>query len=399
MGTDRAPKARDFPNPHLIQGSDAPVFRGSVTNDLTFQCSNCGHVLIENYVARDFLSVEIKCFRCETFTTTPPIELGEVFSLRLVNMGHEGAFRINGTVDVKQGVAITCSQALAKAAELTSPRSQGLNLDLSEDGISFFIQIYDEITGQKFDIQNTKVSKTGDREALRFPFAWAVRQLRLSLDEGEINIDDPKVHFSLTWLRIFGDVVGKWQHHPRFVSIAKDLGKPESFLHTAAQFIIAAYLYENGNMIGFSLENLHGEANPDLYMRGVQHYDKIYLEVKSPKKLHHLGQPIPSELILESPVKACIEGSVKQINRHRPGALVMFSGLQDRRAPAELERCITNWLNRYGRNRKSLAAVVAMSIDENRIFRNGTNIHQPLNFRITPILNPHFEGEPLIRTE
>jgi phage FluMu protein Com len=398
MQTVGAPKASDFPNPHLIQGSHDPVFRGQVLSDVTFQCSNCGHVLIENYVAREFLSIEIKCFKCQNFTKTPPIEPGEVFSLRLVNLGHEGAFRINGTVDTK-GVAITCSQALAEAAELTSPRSQGLNLDLSEDGISFFIQVYDEITGQKFDIQNTRVSKTGDSEALRFPFAWAVRQLRLRLAEGVIDIDDPKVHFSLTWLRIFGDVVGKWQHHPRFISIAKDLGKPESFLHTAAQFIIAAYLYEHGNLIGFSLENLHGEANPDLYVRGVQHYDKIYLEVKSPKQLHHLGQPILSELRLESPVKACIERSVKQINRHRPGVLVMFSGLQDQRAPIELERCITNWLNRYGRNRKSLAAVVAMSIDENRIFRNGTNIHQPLDFRITPILNPYFEGEPPIRTE
>jgi phage FluMu protein Com len=399
MGTDGAPKASDFPNPHFVQGSDAPVFRGSVENGLTFQCSNCGHILIENYVERNFLSVEIKCFRCQTFTMTPPIEPGEVFSLRLVNMGHEGAFRINGTVDAKQGVAITCSQALAKAAELTSPRSHGLTLDFSEDGISFLIKRYDEITGQKFDVQNKILSRSGDKEALRFPFAWAVRQLQLSLAQGVINIGDPKVHFSLTWLRIFVEVVGKWQHHPRFIAIARDLGKPDSFLHTAAQFIIATYLYENGNEIGLSLENLHGEPNPDLYVRGVHHYERIYLEIKAPKKLHHLGQPIPSELILESPVKACIEGSVKQINKHRPGALVMFSGLQDRRAPAELERCVTNWLNRYGRNRKSLAAVVAMSIDENRIFRNGANIHQPLAFRITPILNPYFEGEPLFRTE
>jgi hypothetical protein len=40
-----------------------------------------------------------------------------------------------------------------------------------------------------------------------------------------------------------------------------------------------------------------------------------------------------------------------------------------------------------------------MSIDENRIFRKGESIDQPLAFRITPILNPYFEGEPPIRTE
>lgn len=392
-------QANETLRPHFIQGSDDPVFRGTVVHESTFQCSSCGHVLIENYVEQDFLSVEIRCFRCQAFNTTPPIEPGEVFSLRLINMGREGAFLIDGTVDAPPGVMITSSQALIAAAELTSPRPQSLNLELSEEGIDFFIRRYDEITGNKFEIQNRKISRTGDREALRYPFAWSIRYLRSCLAEGYVDIDDQKAQFSLTWLRIFGDVVGKWQHHPRFLSIAKDLGKPDSFLHTSAQFIIAAYLYDHGNVIGLSLENLHGEANPDLYVRGIKKYDKIYLEIKSPKSLHHLGESMPSQTVMKTSIKTCIEGSVKQINRDRPGALVIFSGLQDPRAPAELERCTINWLNRYGRNRKSLAAVVVMSIDENRIFRNGENIEQPVAFRITPLLNPYFEGEPFFCTE
>lgn len=399
MAIDTKPNVSAFPNPHLVQGSEAPVFRGTIANNLSFQCSNCSHILIDNYLENDFVSVEIKCFKCEMFTTTPSIENGEVFSLRCINMGNEGAFLIKGTVDIPPGIVITCNQALITASELTSPRAQGLNFQLSEEGFILFIEKYNLITGGKFEVQNKRLSKTGDREAIRFPFVWSIRHLRSCLTEGVIDIDDPKTHLSLIWLRIFGDIVGKWQHHPRFISIAKDFGKPDAFLHTAAQFLIAAYLYEHGNLIGLSLENIPGEANPDLYVRGVGRYDKIYLEVKSPKALHHLGQPMPSTLVLETPVKACIEGSVKQINRHRPGALVIFSGLQDRRAPSELKRCVVNWLNRYGRSRKSLAAVTVLSLEESRISRNGTGFDQPIVFQTDTILNPHFDGAPPIRTE
>ncbi len=363
---------------------------------MAFICANCGHVLIENYIEADFVSVEIKCFRCGTFTTTPAIEPGEIFSLRLLNMGHEGAFRINGTIDTWPGIFITCDQALRSAVDMTSPRSEGITWELSVEGLNSLVDRYNTITGDRFSIQDKIVSKTGDREALKFPFAWSVRHLRSCLEERVINIDDPKTHYSFTWIRVFVDIVGRWQHHPRFQTIAKDLGKPDSFLHTAAQFIVASYLAEHGNWIGLALEDLHGEANPDLYIRADRD-TRIYLEVKSPKALHRFGPPVPGELVLEAPVKACIEGSVKQINKHRRGALVMFSSLQDRRAPAELVRCVTNWLNRSGRNRKSLAAVVTVSAVENRLARNGTTIEQPLTFQITPVLNPHFEGKnPII---
>lgn len=399
MAIDKEPESCSGPYTVLIQASAKPIFRGTIATDSSFRCLSCGNILIENYIERNFVSVRIKCFRCGKLTSTPPLEPGEVLSLRVLTLGSEGDLSIDSTVDAPPGLTITSDQALIATAKLTSPQPQGLRLDLSEEGIAFLIQRYDEITGNKFAIQSKIISKTGDSKALRLPFVWSIRHIQSSISYGIINIDDPKTKFGLSCLRLFCDVVGKWQHHPRFITIAKDLGKPESFLHTSAQFIVASYLYQHGNRIGFSLENLHGEANPDLYVTGVQGYDKIYLEIKAPRVLNVFDQPKLGALVLEKPVKNCIEGSIKQINRVRPGALVIFSSLQDHRAPAELERCTTNWLNRYGRNRKSLAAVVVMSMNDNRIVRSDTKIHQPLAVQMIPVLNPYFEGEVAIRTE
>ena len=377
--------------PYVIQGSKDPVFRCAVACEEVFRCENCGHLLIENYIPEDYVGVGIQCFSCGHLSTTPFDLKGEVFSARVVTLGDVGAYRLESTVTTWPDVTITSDAAYEAALSAMRP-GNALPFELSPDGLDAAIALYESVAPGAFALQDRVLARTKESDPLKFPFAWAIRYLRRCFTIGKLNIDRVESRTAFLWLRLFLDAVGSWQHHPRFTSVAKDLAKPDSFLHTVGQLLIAKFLFEHGNPIGLSLEDKWGQPNPDLYIRAAP-VGRTYLEVKAPRKLQSVDQ-IPRDLgFAEGAVKQAIDRSKGQINKSRKGALVIVSTLYDDKSPDLLRGITENWLRAHGRNRTSLACVTIAAAVDTAIYRIGDGIDQPIGLSFSPVLNPHFSGE------
>ncbi len=384
--------------PYCIQGSAMPAFRGVVDTDNRLQCAaGCGHVLIENYVKDCYASVGIQCFKCGQITWTPCLPLGEVFATPTVSLGSKGRYLLGSTVTVPSGVVLTCDKAIEREIAATAPRVYSTGFAISEDGIKRLVSVYDEIIGGKFQQQKTIVDRLGLASVKTYPFTWAISHLEKCLRSGTVDIRYPSTLTALMWLNMFSHVVEIWQHHPRFKLVAKDIGKPKSFLHTSAQLITAAYLYHAGNRVGLSLEDNPGVPNPDLYIKSAPH-GKVFLEVKAPEALQW-GEPVNvSEETIQKAVKNCIKRSSSQINRAHRGVLVISSSLLSKSLPALIEKCARQTLKLKGRDHRGLAAVACLSPSNVAIDGPPGDMRFACEFSFGVVLNEHFDGDNPITT-
>lgn len=304
---------------------------------------------------------------------------------------------IKGTVNVPFGAVITCDQEIKQEMEATSPREVLLPITLTPEGLQSLVVEYDGLVGGKYAVQQKKVNHSEIlliEKVKKYPFAWSIAHIEECIQTGNIDTRRKETATALIWLFTFSHVVGIWQHHPRFKIVARDLGKPESFLHTSSQLIAAAHLYHAGNKIGLSLENMKGEPNPDLYLRGLGQ-ERFYIEVKAPIALQWgggNGDIYPDQI--EAAVESCITKSKNQINRTHRGVLIISSSYAADKFPELLENCIEKGLNSLGKSRKYLAAVVGLSPIGVSITSLG-EVNSGFRFSVT--LNEHYDGaNPII---
>lgn len=385
--------------PYCIQGSEAPAFLGDSENSENLTCvANCGQILIKHYAKDDYANIGIKCFKCGEITWTPRLEVGEVFAASIVSLGDKGRYLLGSTVNKPDGVILTCDQEIKREIEATAPRKSTYSPALSEEGLKSVVAKYNEIVGDKFAQQRKIVERLGMPSIKTFPLAWAIVHLEKCLLTGVIDIRRSETLTALMWLHMFFHVVGVWQHHPRFSSVAKGLGKPKSFLHTASQLIVTAYLYQAGNRVGLALEDKKGEPNPDLYINGIGR-DKTYLEVKAPEALQWGGKNDISVEQIETTVRNCIKRSSDQINRTHRGVLIISSSLISDFFPQLLEISIQKELQSKGHNHKSLSAVIGISpMNLDITGQGGSNMQFNCQFSFSVTLNKHFDGKNPIVT-
>jgi len=385
--------------PYIIQDSEGPVFVGTVETDVALCCVNCGHVLIRNYDSEDYAAVCFKCFKCGTITCTPPLPVGEVLCANPVTLGHYGRFRIRGPVTHPSGKILTIDQEVERELQLAAPRNLSTNLDLTPDGLRRLKGAYDSIVGALFD-QQTRIVLRGKADgSFLFPFAWAVDHLHKSLTAGVIDVGQPSTATSLIVLQMFVNVLGAWGHHPRFNAVAKGLGRPRSFYHTASQLITAAYLYQHGNRVGLSLENIPGRPNPDLYMRGVGR-GRFFLEVKAPEPLQWSPANVYSKNTIESTVASLVKKSRNQIDREHHGALVIASTLIGPEHSKILAAAVTKALQERGRSHRQLSAVITLSPTNASVAQMpGGGLGNSIEFGFELALNPSFEGPNPLTTQ
>ncbi len=383
--------------PIVIQGSGKPCFRCDVETDATLDCaSGCGQVLIENYFPEIFVNIAIKCFNCCSITRTSGLDPGDVLSNRILNFGEKGEFLLNSTVNIPDGVILTCDHEIRRQLEFAAPRPGSFPLDLSEDGIRDLVEQYDQLIGGKFALQREKIERSGANGARELPFAWAVVHLERCIRADNLNLKHPDTVTAVTWLSMFRYVNGIWGHHPRFQVVGRDLGKPNSFLHTASQFITAAYLFQVGNLIGFSIEDEHGKPNPDLYIKIGLGY-RFFLEVKSPKYLQYGSCNIVVKKLIEKTLKNCIKKSSGQINRSHRGILIISSSYMSHSFRSNFQDEINNCLRAKGRDHKYLAAVVGISPEIKFSTVNGILKYEAaFHFSVTP--NDHYDGKNPVET-
>ncbi|MBF0562743.1 MAG: hypothetical protein HQL37_12135 [Alphaproteobacteria bacterium] len=387
--------------PCFFQGSGAPAFRGDFETGEQLKCVGCGNILVGHYAKDEYVSVRIRCNKCFTITQTPSLLLGEVFADPVASIGQKGIIMLGSTFNKPSGVIITCDQEIRREIEATAPRGESLPLIISEDGLNCLVRTYNEIAGDKFSVQKKTIERQSNNIGIarKFPFAWAIAHLENCLKRGPINPHQSDTFTAMMWLSMFCNVIGTWQHHPRFKVVARDMGKPDSFLHTSSQLIAAAYLFRLGNRIGLSLEDQPSESNPDLYIRGTGTRRNIFIEVKAPQSLQWCADSSPK--IAENTknaVKNCIDHSRRQINRSHPGVLIISSSFIGDNLSSMLEESIQGALRLKFRYNKYLAAVVNMSPIAVRVMRQGDMTFScEFNFGVT--LNPHYDGNnPILTT-
>jgi hypothetical protein len=377
--------------PKVLQCSAWPCFRGASETGASLMCdSNCGQVLIQNYYPKAYAMIGIQCFKCGETSWTPQIPPGEVLSSSVLPLGSFGKFRLESTVNVPPGALLACEQEIRRAKELTAPRDAEIPLVFSKAGLAHIVERYDIISGKKFAVQRKMVTQSNGSCYKKLPFARAVSHIDQCLTNGRLDLRRPDTLTAIVWLRMFCKVVGLWEHHPRFAVVAQQLGKPDCFIHTSCGLIAAAYLHKAGNQIGLSLENKHGEANQDLYVRTGPD-SNLFLEVKAPLALQWGATGIPKCGVVEKAVARSIQGSSHQINSMHRGILILGSSYISDAAPSILKSAIERGLARRGQRHKGLAAIVGLSpVIDLQACCTGTN--EFLSFEISVTLNSHYDG-------
>lgn len=379
--------------PTIVQGSGAPVFRGEVPNAANLACFKCGHILIEHFYPDCFVGIQIECFRCKHLTPTTALDDGDVMCSRVIVID-EGRCLIGQTVNTPTFVTMA-SRDFSNRELFAEPNREGFTLDFSDSELTSLIASYDEIVGNKFALQRSKLERGGYRNKTMFPFAWAVHRISSCLKNGTIDLRDKEILSAFICLRLYANVVRAWRHHPRFMNVARDLGKQGSFFHTAGQLLLANIL-SPFNRIGLSLENRHGEPNPDLYLKGINS-DRFYIEVKAPVTLGWSAS-ITNPSQIYSAVANQIDQSRKQINGQNKGVLAIFSTRCEVGFSAILGDAVKTALDRVGAIRRHLAGVVILWPEPGSIVPNGHSVEGPTIMH-KMFINEQFAGENPINTK
>lgn len=374
-----------------LPAGDKPLFRGTVPTGKHLDC-RCGRRLIENYDEDAFLRVSLFCFPCDTTTETPGVPEGETLPRTLVNLGAKGEnYLITETIDVEPGVGFTSDEEILKVQTATSPRwyASSTGRPGLREWLAELEGLYNEVTGGALTKQLASLARhqanreTGARE---YPFAWALRRLSgqpSSTIATRMRTDEWTAYL---WLTQFEGAVRMWAHHPRFRLVGETIAS--SFLHTTAQLIAAAALHRSGAAIGFPSETVPNQGNPDMYVRQ-DTKQRLHLEVKAPKELQPLDPlqpPAPSHAELEKTFRKSVKGSSHQINRTRPGYLVIASSVlvQPDLAQAALERSV----RAEGRTRTGLTGLMALlPIQERNPFTVGARDFE-VSFQVQSAENP-----------
>ncbi|HEY5721533.1 MAG TPA: hypothetical protein VIT45_04350 [Allosphingosinicella sp.] len=295
-------------------------------------------------------------------------------------------------MNAKRGALLTCDEEVSRIANATSPRSdKRTRFEISEDGFIELEERYNDATGCSIADQYKTVDRLGDQAAGVFHMAWSLRKLRSIIDADVININDTALMAALAWTNMFRHVVDAWEHHPRFPQIARALGYPGSFLHTASMLMIADYLYSVGQPVGLTVETEQSGPNPDLYIPGVGG-TKLFIEVKCPEHLQwpHGEKLTPPEV--SAIVRRKLKRSSSQINRKHPGILMIGSTVHRPEITAALANEIPKVLRAKGRDHKGLAAMGYFAFKDFHIYLQGGKLRSDFNFRVEASLNDYFDG-------
>jgi len=191
------------------------------------------------------------------------------------------------------------------------------------------------------------------------PFVWALQHLRAAHSRKFINLDDALINTALTRAMMFGQMIRAWKHHPRFEAIAKEVSHPASFNHTTGLFAFAEYLFDAGNRIAFSVENVDGKPKPDLYFRPSVD-QRLFVEFKAPKVLTWNPDTNLTSLAVEKKVRELL-GTSRQINRRNPGVIAIMVNHPHPGVARSALAASMKFLKNCGRRRGSLAAVCIMN--------------------------------------
>jgi len=373
---------------NIRQLTSEPVFRATETDYDNLSCSSgCGQILVENFIPDCFAGVRIECFKCSAVTETPSFPLGEVIPSHIIRLSEGASFGLTGPIDYHESLTLAADEDIARSIELTTPKENTFEIKYDKSGISSLIDCYQAVTGADIDLQERIIRRGGRNVRAKFSFMYAALHMIEAYDPFSLETAE-----SIDVLNMFANCYAAWSHHPRFSEVAQQLAKPGSFYHTAFTFMTAHYLFRSGNKIGLSLEDKHGEPNPDLYLRNANP-EKSYIEVKAPQAVQAGGQLKGTVAGLTGAFTETLKRSSGQINVARPGVLVIASSYIGDDISIRVNEARENVIRSTGGLKKGLAGIVTIVPSSPW---TGTGVKRAYAFATSVNLN--FDGPNPLRT-
>lgn len=376
--------------PTLVQGSNAPAFRGS--GDGPLLCSNCGHVLVEGYVPRLFAAVDFECFLCRGITRTLSWPSGEPLPATVVSLGESGRFLIGGTVDQRgRAVVLAPAQEIARVEKESGaqPASAVGQIELSPEGlVALESKLGETLDGFQVCMRRVRNAiQRGNQRFLNCPPAWALAQLQRSVADGVLDLNAADGSALATLHSLVG-LLPRWQHHERFAAIRAAL--VSEFNHSMAQLLAASYLADAGNRIGFGQPAPGGGRSPDMFIN-IDAHTRHSIEVKAPTELQWPAAT-PSRDRLARIVEQKLRATRGQITSVGGGVVVLGASIGE----PGFEALIRSVIEELARNdgistRISGVAVVSRSLSPDvRRTVNGLNL--TTSAEVFAIRNPRYFG-------
>ncbi len=371
--------------PHFIQVGAVPVFAGAGSSDLVCRCGLS--VLIKGYLPANFLAIRIKCFRCGEICETPGLPEGEMLPHWAALIAPQELPGVT-TTPVARGAVLACATATARGYDLTRPRSvPDLPLEMSRALVEAAASQYDALAGGRLEEQIAASRGASGVDPGNYPFAWSVQWLRDRIDNPDwswiYHNDDAVAAIHVVAMH---NLVQCWGHHPRFGSLAANVGEAGRFLRTLSAFATAKLLYDAGNRVGFSQDlRLHFATVAD---------EPMSLALLEPAALQWREHERRSPEVLRVAVIDALTGAQGTVNRLRPGIVVLSVSVWQPDFDQMLVDAIHAAFQSVGRRHRGVAAVAAIMP---KGLQTGSPDRIGFGYAFYPILNPRFAGENPIR--
>lgn len=376
--------------PAVVQGGLAPLFRGAGEENLL--CS-CGHVLIEGYVARQYIGIGFICFKCKAFMLSDPWPVGEPLPKQIVTLGRSGRYLLGDTVDVAGKAGFACDQEIERVQRETGIRQpESRLLQLSEDWLTWFQARLNAASEGEMDrcVQSARRARAGgNQKYLKSPPAWAIEHLRSCLAIGRLDLDHPEDCAALAYIHVLEHLMARWEHHPLFSLMSKAMVL--EYPHAITQLTAASYMADHGNEIGFTdLADLNGRS-PDLFLN-LNCVQRVSIEVKAPADLQWPNE-CPSSNRIEKIVMKQLQKAKGQLTGELGGIVVLGASWLYKGAEIAFEAVILDLVKR-GKISSKISAVVGVCLflAEGRAVVGGGKINAEFEAQVFVCPNSRFSG-------
>ena len=180
-----------------------------------------------------------------------------------------------------------------------------------------------------------------------------------------------------------------WGGHPDLVRLAASLSVSGRYLRTLAAFAAGTLMFE-GNRIGFQLQ----APAQELSLRVAMGDEPLAFMLSAPDALQWPARDRRSPQVLERTVIDALASARGQVNRARPGMVVLLSSILQPDFDQMLIDAIHAAYRAAGRRHGGVAAVVVLGP---KVFPVQQMDEVGFAYALYPIVNPHFAGENPIR--
>jgi hypothetical protein len=329
----------------------------------------CGHVLITGYQPDSFLAIRIRCFRCGDITTTPGPPFGYVLprEARVPALADEPVVT---PIDLATDVVLADADVARTRPNVVRYES----MTLSRSTLDALVAAYDELGGQ------------GEH-----PFVASLARLREQMGrEGwRWSKEDDDVVAAMH-VAAFDHLRHCWGNHPDLARLAAGFRVPGRYLRTLTAFGAGKLLFDAGNRIGFALQ----PPVQELSLRVTMGDQQLGVALSAPDALQWAARDRRSPQVLQRAVTDALASARGQVNRARPGLLMLSASILYQDFDQMLIDAIHATFRAVGRKHGSVAAVVVLMP---KVFTTRQADEVGFAYALYPLVNSHFEGENPIR--